>query len=147
MEQADSLQIFIDADVLFAAANAAAETSASLVLLKASQYTLLNAITSDLVIEETQRNVLKKFPKSIPALHQLVTNSITVIPTPALQRLINLKGLADPKDIPILAAAVASQCRYLVTFNIRHFQPGHPDVNVVQPGTLLKEIRKTIATL
>ena len=50
-------------------------------------------------------------------------------------------------DLPILAAAVRENCPWLTTFNIRHYQPGHPSVSVLKPGDLILRVRYLLATL
>ena len=57
------------------------------------------------------------------------------------------QGLADPADLPILVAALKEGCPWLVMFNVRHFQPGHPDLTVLRPGELVLRIRDQLARL
>jgi hypothetical protein len=45
----------------------------------------------------------------------------------------------DPKDAPILAAAIAADCRWLLTFNVRDYQTER--IRVSQPGPFLEELR------
>jgi hypothetical protein len=35
----------------------------------------------------------------------------------------------------------------LVTFNVRHFQPGHPGVTVLRPGDFVLRVRELLAYL
>ena len=56
-------------------------------------------------------------------------------------------GLADVKDLPILVAALREKCPWLVTFNLRHFQPGHPDVTVLRPGEFVLRVRDLLTHL
>jgi hypothetical protein len=56
------------------------------------------------------------------------------------------RGLADAKDVAILAAAIGAGARLLVTHNIRHFRSG-PGVRVGRPRTLIEEARAWISTL
>jgi len=57
------------------------------------------------------------------------------------------KTAADAKDVPILIAAVREGCSWLVTFNVRHFRPGHPDVTVLPPGDFVLRVRGLLAAL
>lgn len=50
--------------------------------------------------------------------------------------------MAVTKVLPILAAAVREKCPWLVSFNSRDYQPGHPDVNVLKPGMFISHYRK-----
>ena len=53
---------------------------------------------------------------------------------PAEDEIRVLGGLARPKDLPILAAAVRERCDGLVTFDERDYRPGYPGVEVVPPS-------------
>jgi hypothetical protein len=55
------------------------------------------------------------------------------------------RALADPKDVPILAAAIGAGTPLLVTHNVRHFRSGE-GVRVVRPRTLIEEARAWMAT-
>ncbi len=57
------------------------------------------------------------------------------------------RGLADQKDAPILAAAVREECRWLITFNVRHYQPDHPSVTGTRPGAFVQHVRSLLAYL
>lgn len=49
--------------------------------------------------------------------------------------------LRDPADDMVLEAAVAASCRYIVTFNKRDFESGHPlPVRLVTPQEFLHTI-------
>jgi hypothetical protein len=56
-------------------------------------------------------------------------------------------GLADPKDLPILVAAIRERCPWLVSFNVRHYQPGHPAVTVLRPGDFVLRLRGLLSVL
>lgn len=51
------------------------------------------------------------------------------------------------KDLPILVAALRKDCRWLVTFNIRDLQPGHPEITVLRPGEFVLRVRDLLARL
>ena len=51
---------------------------------------------------------------------------------------------ADPKDVPILAAAIAQQCQYLITLNEKDFWPITSVITVLRPGSMLQEIRRRL---
>ena len=57
----------------------------------------------------------------------------------------DLKGQAHPKDISILASAIEVQARFLLTFNIKHYNPSpQMRLEIIKPGELLKKIRGTL---
>jgi hypothetical protein len=140
-------RLFIDADVLFAGCAGPSEYGASLVILRMAEITLLDAIVSQQVIDEAERNLAAKMPKVLPAFGLIVSRCLQVQPDPAKEQLSLYEGMAHPADTPILAAAHLSGCPYLVTFNLRHYQPGHPEVAVLTPGEVLMHIRDRLARL
>ena len=140
------LQVFVDADVLFAGAAAPQEHGASLVLLRMAELTLIEALTSEQVIVEVERNLEQKIPAALPAFRLLVSRCLHIVPSPQPAELHPFAGLADPKG-PILAAAIQAGCPLLATFNIRHFQPGSPAVQVLRPGELVLRARERLAQL
>jgi len=140
-------KLFVDADVLFAGAASPSDHSASLMVLTLSEITLIKALTSEQVIAEAERNLEAKIPRALPAFQHLVSHCLTVVPDPELDKVSPHDGLADPKDLPILVAAVREGCPWLVTFNIRDYQPGHPDVNVLKPGGFVLRIREQLTHL
>jgi predicted nucleic acid-binding protein len=142
-----SPRVFVDADVLFAGAAAPTEHRASLTILRMAEITLIQALTSEQVIVEVERNLTAKLPKALPAFHLIVSRCLHAVPDPTLEELVPLRGLAHPDDLPILAAAVRAGCPWLVTFNVRHFRPGHPSVQVLRPGDLVLRIRGLLTSL
>jgi len=140
-------RVFVDADVLFAGAAAPSEHGASLIILRMAEITLIEAITSKQAIVESERNLAEKLPAMLPAFRLIVSRCLHVVPDPQPTDLAPYAGLADPEDLPILVAAVREACPWLVTFNVRHFQPGHPDVTVLRPGELLTQVRALLAHL
>jgi predicted nucleic acid-binding protein len=140
-------RIFIDADVLFAGAASPNEHSASNLLLRMAELTLIEAITSTQVITEAERNLLDKIPSALPAFKMLVSRCLRVVEDPDPAEIAKYVGLANSEDLPILAAAVQEECSLLATFNTRHYQPGHPSVSVLKPGDLVLRIRYLLARL
>ena len=77
-------RIFVDADVLFAGAASPNEHSASLVILRMAEITLIEAVTSEQVITEVERNLEAKMPAAKPAFHMLVSRCLRVVPDPTV---------------------------------------------------------------
>lgn len=140
-------RVFVDADVLFAGAASPSEHGASLVVLRLAEITLIEAITSRQVITEAERNLAIKLPQALPAFQLLVSRCLQVVTNPRPDDLATYVGAADAKDLPILVAAVRERCPWLVTFNERHFQPGHPQVTVLRPGDFLLRVREMLTAL
>lgn len=140
-------RIFIDADVLFAGSASPQQYSASLVILRMAEITLINAITSQQVITEVERNLEQKFPAALVTFRMLVSRCLQVLPDPTEQEMAALSGLTHPKDLPILADAIKHNCQYLTTYNINHFQPGTPNLTVLSPGDLIQRIRYLLSSI
>jgi hypothetical protein len=140
-------KVFIDADVLFAGSAAPSEHGASLVLLRMAEITLLDARTSQQVITEVERNLAAKLPQAIPAMRLIVSRCLEIVPDPVPHTIQLYRGLAHHADLPILVAALETGCSWLLTFNTRHYSPGHPDVDVLTPGDFLLRVRDLLARL
>lgn len=140
-------RIFIDADVLFAGAASPNEHSASNLILRMSELTLIEAITSQQVITEAERNLETKIPTALPAFRLLVSRCLKIVQDPAPDQLPAYRGLADPQDLPILVTAIRESCDFLTSYNLRHYQPGHPSVTVLKPGDLVLRIRYLLSQL
>ncbi len=140
-------RVFVDADVLFAGAAAPGEHGASLLVLRLAEISLIEALTSQQAVTEAERNLAEKLPSTVPTFRLLVGRCLRVVPDPSPADLQPHLGLADPADLPILVAAWREGCPWLVTFNVRHFQPGHPNVTMVRPGEFVLRVRDQLARL
>jgi hypothetical protein len=141
-------RVFIDADVLFAGSASPNEHSASLVILRMAELTLIEAITSEQVIAEVERNLLSKVPKSMPAFRMLVSRCVQVVPDPARNEVEAAGNVAHLEDLPILVAAVKEKCNFLTTYNLHHYQPGFPGLIVVlKPGDLVLRVRHVLSQM
>jgi len=147
MATAPKLRVFVDADVLFAGAASSSEPGASLVVLRMAEITLIDAVASEQVIAEVERNLANYLPNALPLFRQIVDRCVRIVVNPTHDEVEACRGLADQKDAPILAAAVREECRWLITFNVPHFQPGHPPVTVTRPGELVQHVRSLLAYL
>lgn len=78
------LSVFIDADVLFAATASGSEYSASLVILRLAEITLIKVVASEQVIIEVERNLIIKLPNALPAFRRIVDRCLNVVPSPTL---------------------------------------------------------------
>lgn len=116
-------RVFVDADALFAAAAAPGDYGASLVILRMAEITLIDAVTSQQVITESERNLTDKLPMALPKFQQIVERCLRVTPNPSRDELQPHAGLAVPKDLPVLVAAIRETCSWLVTFNVDELVP------------------------
>jgi hypothetical protein len=147
MDRPHKPRVFVDADVLFAGAASPSENSASLVVLRMAEITLIDALTCQQVIIEAERNLSAKIPQALSAFRLLVDRSLRILPDPTPERLAPYTGIANPKDLPILVCAILGNCPFLVSFNLRDYEPGHPDVTVLKPGEYVLRVRDLLANL
>ena len=140
-------RVFVDADVLFAGAAAPSEHGASLLVLRLAELTLIEAVASRQVVVEAERNLAARLPGTLPAFRLIVDRCLRLVPDPGPADLAPHTGRAHPKDLPILLAALRENCAWLLTFNTRHYQPGHPDVTVLRPGEFILRVRDLLARL
>ena len=132
-EKTDPVPVCLDADVLIA--GLLSRTGASHAILVLGEIGLLHLVLPEAAVEEVRRNLSAKLLRAVP-----VTTH-----RPTLRDRDRARELADPKDVPILAAAIGSGARLLVTHNVRHFRSGE-GVRVVRPRTLIEEARAWIGS-
>ncbi len=133
--------------MLFAGAVAPTQRGASVVVLRMAEITLIEAIASRQVLLEAERNLEAKLPQALPAFRLIVQRCLNLVPDPLPQTVQPHTGRAHPKDLPILVAALEHRCPWLVTFNVRHYRPGHPEVTVLPPGGLILQVRDLLTRL
>jgi predicted nucleic acid-binding protein len=133
------VRLFLDANVLFAAAYSPNGRSGALFALAGEG--LCSLSSSRHAIDEAARNLALKAPDTTPALERLLA-LLEVVPEAGPRLVAWAAELGLPaNDAPILAAAVASQLDLLVTGDRTHF--GHlfgrtiGSVTVTVPGDAL----------
>lgn len=135
-------KVFIDSSVLIAAA--ISSTGSARDLIMKSLRNKFKVAISDLVIEETQRNLTNKAPKALPALQLFleVLNPEVVSPIKAL--VLKVSKVIEVKDAPIVAGAISSKADYLVSFDRKHILQYRENIKanfklkVVTPDELIK---------
>jgi predicted nucleic acid-binding protein len=143
----DRLRVYVDADVLLASCASPSSHSAGQVVLSLSESTLLDAVTSELALEECRRSLERKLPDATETFEFLVRRSLDVVPAPSKETVRRHAGRADWKDVPHLACALKHGCACLVTYNTSDYTPGHPDVQIVWPGELVRRVRERLTGL
>jgi uncharacterized protein len=136
------LRLFLDANVLFAAAYSPGGRSAALFALAGEE--LCSLSSSRHAIDEAARNLAIKVPERMPALVRLVA-LLDVVPEADWRLVAWSTDLGLPaNDAPILAAAVAAEADLLVTGDRTHF--GHlfgatvGRITVLAPGDALARV-------
>jgi putative PIN family toxin of toxin-antitoxin system len=138
------MRIFIDTSVLFSAIFSPNGYARDLLILAGEdKFTL---IVSRDVLDETERNLLKKSPTKIP----LFTTLIAVLEPEIIEDLTTQEVAAAAeytalKDAPIVAAAINSHADYLVTFDHKDLLDP-PQVaeksglKIVRPETVIRQL-------
>ena len=108
------MTVFLDANILFSASNTESNLYRFVVWLRDHE----KLVTSPYAAEEARRNILVKRPQWQNA-HAALIETILLV---ADQPLDVEAGLPD-KDKPVLGAAIAAQCEWLLTGDKRDFGP------------------------
>jgi predicted nucleic acid-binding protein len=111
-------RVFIDSSVIIAASISARSYARD--LIAAGLRGEVTLIWSDLVSTKTERNLQTKAPNAMPAFRRfrdrLHIESIT--PDPAIIR--QAEAVIDPKDVPIVAAAIAGGADWIASYDRRY---------------------------
>lgn len=146
MTQPNLLKVYVDADVLFRAATASHDYTAALVLLRLSEFTMIDAVTAVHTIEETTHSLSRYLPRQTPLLLQLIARSIRTVDNPPPALLTHYQDQAHWKDVINLAAADHADARVLVTYNRKDYYPHANSIQVMSPGQLITAVRALIHT-
>ncbi|MFM1872401.1 MAG: hypothetical protein RL398_1823 [Planctomycetota bacterium] len=113
------MRIFLDANVLFSAANQGSHIARLVREVLVEQVgESVRMLTSDLAIVEAERNLRRKRPDWLPRFEDLLTN-LEVVPTSSFPLPVELQA----QDRPLLCAAIRARCSHFVTGDRRDF--GH----------------------
>lgn len=127
------MRIFLDANVLFSAAQSDGAVRTLITRLHESDHQL---VADAYVWEEARRNLVSRYPSAIAELDAL-TQMIRILPFHgADQHTASLP--VDPKDKPVLAAPIALHCDALITGDRTHF--GHLFGTAVQGVTIFSPL-------
>ena len=115
------LRIFLDANVYFA--GCASSSGASALILQLARRRRIQLVASRLVLKEAERNLRRKSSRnSVESFHRfLKATELVMVPSPPDNILAKYETVIHPKDVPVLAAAIAAQVDCLVTLDRRHF--------------------------
>lgn len=107
-------RVFFDANVLYSALHSPSGAPAEAVALHANGR--IDMVVSNLVLTELVRTVRLKLPLHLEDLRRFLAGSPPeVVPNPSLQELRAVRKVVNPKDAPIIAAALTARVDYLLT--------------------------------
>ncbi|MDF5723220.1 MAG: PIN domain-containing protein [Rhizonema sp. PD37] len=137
------MRLFLDANVIFAAAISPEGRCSALFKLASAGYCAL--LTSPYALEETRRNVTAKYPEALTRLERDLISQLSIVGEAPLTRINWAMEMGLPlKDAPILATAIENRVDLLVTGDKTHFGSfyGH-----VLEGVEVVDVREAIARL
>jgi predicted nucleic acid-binding protein len=111
-------RIFLDSSVLYAAAFSATGPARRLIL-KGLQESVTLCI-SDLVLEETKRNLKKNAPEALPAFTIIADLFALSVTRPTKAEVLKAAKIVHLKDAAIVAAAAKGKAEYLATHDVKH---------------------------
>src|ERR1017187_1792868 len=130
------MRIFLDANILFSAAQPHSRMRAFLEVL----FDQAECLTNAYAVEEARRNLELKFPEGLKALERL-TKQCEIIS----QLTTDLEVELPLKDVPILGGAVAGHATHLLTGDEKDFGRFWGEtiqgVKIVSPRMLVQELR------
>lgn len=139
-------KVFLDASVLFAAAYST--KGSAYLLLRQALEGALTILASEDVLVEVRRNLEAKAPETLVDYKLLVERlPLIIIENPTPEAIKEVGRYLNPKDAIILAAAIAAQPDYFVTWDRKHFlsDPAIAErsgLRIVTPDDLLSAFPK-----
>ena len=141
-------RIFADASVLVAGAGS--RTGASRAVLVMAEIGLYRLVVSRQVLDEAERNLRKKLPAALPVFAELMMAiNPEVVPDSGLEEVIRWQSVIEPKDAPILAAAVAASPDRFLTLDVKDFiEPTHvaekSGLRIETPAEFVQAVRALV---
>lgn len=139
------LRVFADTSVLFAAVYSATGFAREMVILATKAR--LQIVLSQDVIDEIERNLKRKAPGAMPAWRALLDAiDPEIIPPPSAELIKAAARYTEPKDAPIIAAALIAGCKHVVTYDRKHLllRPevaGESGLEIVTPDVVVRMVR------
>lgn len=136
-------KIFLDANVIIAAV--LSPTGGSFRLITESPQRGFSLFTSRYGLEETLENIKEKYPQSLASLKNLLLASkIKILSDASAKETLLAAKWIDPKDTPILAAALKHKMDFLITLDKEHFlttqlNKAQLPLKISTPGTFIQK--------
>lgn len=140
-------RVFVDAGLLLAGSAAPSEHAPSLLVLRMAELALIEACASRQVILDVERNLERCCAGALPAFRLLASRCLRQTADPSREELRACRGLAEPEDLPALAAALKSGCPWLATIEPDRYPSRYPHLTVLNPIELFLRVRDLLARL
>ncbi len=141
-------RFFLDSSVIIA--GSASEVGASSAILTMAELGLFRLVACPYVMEETERNLIKKLPKALKRYSQIQSKiPWEIVSDSSYEENSRWLSVLPEKDIPVLVAAINAKLNRLVTLDTLHFLD---DFEVAQksqlmictPATILRDTRHAL---
>lgn len=147
MRAGEKIKVFVDTNVLIA--GIASVSGASGTLLDLCEAGIVQMVISRQVVIEADRNVSSKLPGLVEPFRRFMLDLAPLMTEePSAASLEKCKGLVDPKDVAILAAALDAEVDFLITLDKKHFLkasiPQALGIKVLSPGEFLRSLERTL---
>lgn len=136
------IKVFLDANILFAAAYSPMGGSA--LILELGEKRVINLYSSRLAVKEAEKNLrIKASEAQIDRFYQLLNEAkIVFVEVDRNKAKAKYKRLVEEKDAPILAAAIRSKSKFLITLDRKHLltpkvQKTKLSLMIVTPGQFI----------
>lgn len=137
-------RVFLDASVFIAAAGSS--TGASSSVLELCRGGLARAVATQRVLQEAERNIESKLGDDILVrfYQQIAGIDLAIADPPSAESLSKVEALIHPKDLHVLAAAIESRSKFLLTLDRKHFmtstlREARLDLTILTPGEFLRQ--------
>ena len=138
-------RVFLDANVIYSGIHSSGSPPSRILALHAIG--AIQAVVSQLVIDETLRNVRAKAPTALPDLFEWLVNvPPDIVPDPSDEGV--SAGLVDInfEDAPVWAAALASDVDYFVTGDrrfLREARAAQTSLTALTPRELIDRLERS----
>jgi predicted nucleic acid-binding protein len=139
-------RVFADANVLVAGADS--RSGASRAVLMLAEVGLFQLIVCPQVVTETERNLRQKLPHALPVFAEIMAIlNLEIVADPPLASYQRWFTIIEPKDAPILEAAVQASVDRFLTLNTKDFTPqvaAQTGLLIQTPGQFMRNIREIV---
>lgn len=138
------LRVFIDTSVLFAAVYSQSGYAHDLITLALNEK--VTVILSKTILNEVERNLRKKAPQRLAPYRTLLLLLDAETSEPSSDIFESVSDYVVAKDVHVVAAAIAAQPDYLVTYDRKHLLDV-PEValrsglKIITPDIVVAELR------
>ncbi|PJF39553.1 MAG: PIN domain-containing protein [Chloroflexi bacterium] len=138
------IKAFVDSSVLYA--SIISSSGASREILKRNNKGEIQLVITKYVVDETRDNLTAKNPDKAAALELLIDLVSFEFVDVSRKSVQDAVAYTEIKDAPVVAAAIAANCEYLLTFDKQHLLGNQrvaekSGLTIATPGDLMQRLR------